>query len=354
MRPARALAVVLVLVVLGVAWFLVIDSDRSRERAGEPPAIAPAAEPAQRAESASLAEPEVRVEAIRAPVAPSPPRPPSDRIQGRVVGAPPEQASLLEVQATALDARLPSRNSPCDGEGRFLLAGLTPGTTYHLRTFVRGRASFGRARTETRTAHPGDLEVELPYLAEPVLTFEVVDARSGVALTEFEVRLGRGFARPLLDEEGRVQDAFPAGRVRWTRFLPDEETDSLDLVISARGYGELRRDVLAPLGSELDLGRLGLEPVPRLVVHVQDADTGQAIRGALVTLECRSAGARPGGQAFDPYSGRTDAEGRVLLTSLPGQDCLLRVQHPQHLALERPLALGLGEQQSETVELRRR
>jgi hypothetical protein len=270
-----------------------------------------------------------------------------------VVGAPESLADALEVQASALDTRAPTRVVTCAPDGRFTLTDLHPTTTYHLRTFPAGRSSFGRSRTDVCTARPGPHEVELVWLPERALVFQVADARTGLALSAFEVRLGQAFTRPLLDETGRVRQSFPDGRVRWERWVPEEAHAPVTLVVSARGYRELRLpDVLPPLSGETDLGRLVLEPVPRLVVRVLAQAGEQPIAGALVTLAPEgSPDAAPSNGLFTPHQARTDEAGLVLLSRLPEEAGIVRVRHAGYADAERSLVTSLAEEELITVRL---
>jgi hypothetical protein len=54
---------------------------------------------------------------------------------------------------------------------------------------------------------------------------------------------------------------------------------------------------------------------------------------------------------LDPWSARTDRDGRVLLTSRPGEVATLSARHATHVARDIELALPLGEEHEETVRL---
>jgi len=363
MRPGLlALALVVLAAVVGVG-LLLLGSPRPEHGArrvqigaetvenGSPSPVPSAVTPAELAEGA--------LEAL-APSTPGEGQPDArgatGTIRGRVVGAPAELRNMLEVVATPVDAGRAQSVTRCDPEGCFSFEGLEADQTYDLRVVVAGRPSFGRPRAEPRLTTPGPREVELAWMPERALIFQVADARTGLAVTDFEVRLGRTFLRPLLDEGGRIRGHFPQGRVRWVAWAEGEEREPFDLVVSARGYRELRVGaLLAPLRADFELGRLVLEPAPRLVVRVVDGATEAPVAGAQVGLaHAVDAARRRDGQAFDPCSGRTDQEGRVTLSRFPGEEALLMVRHADYADLDRALVLTLAEEQRETVALERR
>ena len=192
---------------------------------------------------------------------------------------------------------------------------------------------------------------------EAALLFRVVDARTVQPLTTFEARLGQAFLRPLLDERGRIRHDFPDGRARFPGLIEAREGKNVQLLILARGYQELRVPELyvAP-GHELDLGTLRLERAPRLTVRVLDELTGEPVPGARVSLIASGAPPAPEDRpptssALDPWSARTDLDGRVLLTSRPGEPVTLSVRHATHLSRDVELSLPLSEEHEETVRL---
>lgn len=207
------------------------------------------------------------------------------------------------------------------------------------------------------------LESTPPVASEPgarseaALLFRVLDARTSEPVSAFEARLGQDFLRPLLDEKGRIRHDFPDGRARFPGVIEGFEGRNVQLAVLARGYGELRvPDLYVAPGRELDLGTLRLERVPRLTVRVLDGRTGEAVPGAFVTLLRAGIALAPEAQPpasadLDPWSGRTDPQGRVLLTSRPGEIVTLAVRHATHAPLDLELTLPLGEEHEETVRL---
>lgn len=277
-------------------------------------------------------------------------------IRGRVVGAPPEILGGLEVLATPVEEDAPVRIARTDKDGCFVLVDVDERLTYDLKVVVAGRASYGRRRTEMYRARAGPRELELVWLPERALVFQVADARTGATLSDFEVRLGSGYGRPMLDDEGRIRRHFLEGRVRWVAWAEEEERSPFELVVSARGYREQRiGPLVASSHGDLELGRLLLEPMPRLVVTVLEAASRAPIEGARVTLVHAVDQHRAGGStAFDPHDGRTAANGQVLLSCFPGEEARLEVRHAGFVDLVKTLQLTLAEEQRETVQLARR
>jgi hypothetical protein len=274
-------------------------------------------------------------------------------IEGSVRG-PRERLADLEVLATPLGAGGTPRVAALDGEGRFALAALEPRRRYDLRAIPVGRASEARARSQPLEVVAGTLGVELVLVPEGGLRFQVVDAQDGAAIQELEVRFGRGFLRPLVDADGKRKETFPNGRVHLAELFEARAGEPLELEVHARGYRtERRSDLFVPRGGELDLGTLRLTRVPRLVVTVLDEHTDAPIPGALVRLAAEAAelAELPQAGVFDPYQARTDAQGRVRLTSLACSEAALRVQVAGR-SLETKLRLLPFEEQAETVRLR--
>ena len=193
--------------------------------------------------------------------------------------------------------------------------------------------------------------------AETALLFTVVDARTAQPLSTFEARMGQAFLRPLLDEEGRIRHDFPEGRARFPGLIEGRAGEGVQLAITARGYAELRvPELFVAPGRELDLGTLRLERVPRIVVRVLDERSGEPVSGARVTLLAAGRAPEPedrppASAALDPWSARTDPDGRVLLTSRPGDHVTLAVRHATHAPLDAELVLPLSEEHEETVRL---
>jgi len=255
----------------------------------------------------------------------------------------------------AREASLSSAESPESGAG---LVEPGPAEAQALEELPRVAPEGPAAGRSVGEAHPE--EDSGPRSPETALVFHVVDGRSGAALEEFEVRAGRSFLRPLLGAEGRIRHAFPGGEVRFPGLIEGRAGEDLQLAIVARGYEELRLPGLyvAP-GRELDLGTLRLSRAPRLTVLVLDDLTGAPVAGARVTLLAANALAAPEGHPplpgpLDPWSARTDRDGRVLLTSRPGEAARLSVRHGEHAPFDLALSLPLAEEHVESVRLRPR
>lgn len=215
-------------------------------------------------------------------------------------------------------------------------------------------APAAQAPVEDALARPP----EPPARPGNALVFQVADGRTAQPLSTFEVRVGRAYLRPLLDDEGRIRHDFPEGRVRFPGVIEAGAGESVQLLVTARGFAELRvPELFVAPGRELDLGTLRLERVPRITVRVLDDLRGEPVFGARVSLLAAGSVPAPDERpplpsALDPWSARTDRDGRVLLTSRPGEQVTLSVRHAAHAPLDTELFLPLSEEHEETVRLR--
>jgi Carboxypeptidase regulatory-like domain len=307
-------------------------------------------------------------------------------IQGRVVGAPPTSLANLWVRAALRpagpdgDAGTSSfateitsspfagaRRAKCGADGSFTLRGLKRSQNYRL-VAREGEADLGgRSRTQTLQAKAGDRGVELKWKPETALVFQVVDAITSNPVTDFTVEAGYGWSLPLLGEDGKPVKHFNDGRVRFANLPQKPDGQTAEFSIEAVGYRRFERKGLEPVeGQDLDLGVIRLERSPVLKVTVLDATTSAPIADASVTLSVEepkdnshrmfvSFGDTSGDDVAGPgraQHGKTDAQGRTSVTSLPGKQAVLRVRHPNYAAYATlPIALPLDQDFEQTVRM---
>jgi uncharacterized GH25 family protein len=307
-------------------------------------------------------------------------------IQGRVVGAPPKSLASLWVRAALRpsgpdDERDSSsfameitrspfagvRRAKCGADGSFTLRGLKKGQSYRL-VGRDGEGDFGgSARTKTLQVKAGDRGVQLEWKPETAIVCQVVDAINGKPLTDFSVEAGFGWSLPLTDADGRPVKHFNDGRVRFANLPQKPQGETAAISIDAVGYKRYEQKNLEPVeGQDLDLGVIRLERAPVVKVTVLDAATSAPVADASVSLtadEPKDKSNRMvvsfGDASGDDLSGagraqrgKTDADGRVSLTSLPGKRAVLRVRHGGHAPfVSAPIDLPVGDDVEQSVRL---
>lgn len=272
------------------------------------------------------------------------------------------------------------RTAEVQEDGTFELRGLDFDQEYRLSLRTASASGdfsgFGLVsspmRGEPVTAMAGDTGVRLVYSPGSTLTFRVLDEETGEPLTDFAVEAGMRWAQPLRDEEGEQQSFFQEGLVQVPGLRPTEDDDTVSLKIEAVGYQPLSRDdIRLAIGQDLDLGALRLEPLPVVRVIVEDAD-GEPVQGAVVILEQhvdtgggfsvrRSISIGDGGAHeevrvgdHERRSGRTNAAGVCVLTSLPGEEVTLSVRSDSFARYEsEPFLLPLDDDHEEEISLAR-
>ncbi len=315
--------------------------------------------------------------------------PPSATIAGRVLGVPPDKVGRVVVRARPLiddlsriddlssHSRRGVRTAGLENDGTFLLPGLQMDEQYDLqvRDTATGEHAFfgGAARSDSVRARAGDRGVELIFNLGARLAFVVADARSGERITTMEVFAGMDWPLPVRGEDGRVRREFPEGRVEVSELFPRKDKNSVTLRIRATGYADyVREGILLEPGSDLDLGRIELEPVPVVVVTVVDDRSGLPVEGARVNLRRQPLPAAEGVFSIgaevsigedvgdidigggEGSRARTDANGVAVLTSIEGETCQLRVESEGHApALIDGLVLPRGQRIAQEVRLLR-
>lgn len=271
-------------------------------------------------------------------------------IRGRVLGAPPAVLASAWLSAVPKNAApagrlyagehvdaerfavLP-RGARCAADGSFTVTGLSQDVTYRVAMRANEHDFFAPALSAWVEAHAGDTAVELTYVPERALVFQVVDAATSTPVTEFEVRAGAAFLTPLAGAGGRAQRSFADGRVRFANVFAASGDEPITLVIEARGYTTRRVTDLRPVaGGDLDLGVVRLERAPVVTVRVVDAATELGIAGAEVALvdEAQATEARTTTPELALKRAVSDREGVARVNSSPGAKARLDVRHADY------------------------
>lgn len=247
------------------------------------------------------------------------------------------------------------RRAKVRADGSFRIAGLNPGANYRL-SVKKGEPNMfsmgmGMGGPEGIAAKAGDRNVEVPFTPEPALVFQAIDAKTGLPITELDVKAGYGWNMPLMGKGGKVQRQFPEGKVRFENLPPKMQgfggggnnNRGLTLRIDATGYRAIEKNNLElPTSGDLDLGALSFERNPVCEVTVLDAASGTPIAGAEVVLEKvteenrMQRGMRMGMRMMSRGSdasndegssrAKTNAQGVVRLQSFAGQNARLNIE----------------------------
>jgi len=322
-------------------------------------------------------------------------------IAGLVTGAPPKEIQNLHV-AASLTARGEGgeimgtmggnqRRASIAADGAFVVRGLRKDGKYRLSVRqgaanATGAPVFGAMmrspnRSATLEATAGERGVELAYRAETAMTFQVVDASTGKAVTDLSIAAGSRFPAPLMDEKNRKVRDFPEGRVRYgalrtgggpvMRPGASAAPSAFTLQIESPGYAPYERAGITLVeGTDNDLGVIRIEPTHVLRVRVLAAKNGAPIAGAKVSLDKVADGGNDrttfaislgggGGDeeavsfgGGDAYRDVTDAEGRALVSSRPGSRARLSVKHKEYAdSRSEPFEMPAGQDVDREVKL---
>jgi hypothetical protein len=232
------------------------------------------------------------------------------------------------------------RVASVESDGSFHLRGLHAGRDVGLRVLEsEGVAPFGKACSETVLARGGDSGVVLSLRQGLTLTFRVVEAGGGAAVSDFEVDVGAPWPEAVRDADGKRLTHHPDGIFRHDGLDLQAGVDSVVVRVGSDDHLPWERTVPLPEGWEIDLGTVRLVPAPLVRVRVVDAETGDAVGGARVSLTAREpVGGDEGmfgaaGAFFNESEtrrGRTDDEGRVALAAVSDGACLLEATHKSY------------------------
>jgi protocatechuate 3,4-dioxygenase beta subunit len=222
-----------------------------------------------------------------------------------------------------------------EADGTFVIPGLKPFSSYRLvasRNNAEGTGWKGFPSIEPQTVQAGSRGVELVYKPESVIVLRAVDDATNAPIEELVVAAGIGRERPLRDDKGEVVHTFPEGKVRYPELrVPQVGGKAVVLRITATGYKDHEnKNVPLKPGAELDLGDIRLVHENVVVATVLDETSGQPIEGARVLLsslkndqELRDLAESPPEASLlgdvNWKVGRTGADGKARLTSIPGK-----------------------------------
>ena len=286
-----------------------------------------------------------------------------DTIAGRVIDVPTGEKGDLDIRATLKDqneffgfSRGDNRDAKVAKDGSFVVKGVKPDLEYNLQVRQRPESSFrgegwnAVTRSAKVPALAGTRGVEVSYQPEASIAFQVVDDETGTPLEDFQVKSGVFWKEPLLSDAGRMLEEHPEGRVRIGNLRPSSDRDTAELQVDAVGYETFEKnDVPIVISEETDLGVIRLKPLPLVRVTVLDAETGEPIPGAHVSIqEDREEGGFGRGGSTRSIrmevddgegprivgelgrNGETNEEGLAMLTSLEDKRCTIKATHDDY------------------------
>jgi protocatechuate 3,4-dioxygenase beta subunit len=252
-------------------------------------------------------------------------------------------------------------------DGTFTVSGLKSGGRYRLSVSKktddeRGFKAFTAVEPATATA--GEKGVELVFRPESVITLRVLDDTSGEPITEFALFAGIGRERPLRDEKGEVVHTFVDGRARYPELrVPATGSKPFTLRIAAAGYKDHEnKNVPIKPGQELDLGEIRMTRERSVIATVIDEATGTIVAGARVILSTTRSDEELTDLSRTPPEqdmwgdtavkfGRTGADGKAKLTSVPGKIAAIQASAKGFLP-STPARLMLAPDGDQTLELK--
>ena len=260
------------------------------------------------------------------------------------------------------------RQAKINAAGQFEFVGVVKGYEHdlHVQRSATEGGFWGEPLSESVTAQAGDAGVVLELKGPAGLRFRVVSAETGAPIEDFKAKAGSWWMKELEDADGKVITHHPGGRAHFVKIDEPEESGGVSLHIAAAGFSDYDREGIQVVkGEVLDLGDIALEPAPLLRVRVVADATSEPVKGAKVKLSGptpqTSLGSAIGfsgdleeGPVFEALGqqesrrGRTDAEGWVSLTTIPGVACTLKAEHGKYADLTLPMT----EYQGGEVEMR--
>lgn len=257
--------------------------------------------------------------------------PPAATVRGRVlVESGPHAPSLdtLEIVAypveeeaqTRGEAALSRRQTRPSATGEFEIRGVTPEAAYRVRAVIVAPSQRGGELVFDGgvDARGGDEGLELRVAAIRSVSFVAVDAQSteGVvnARAQLQARADAGARRSLEAVSKHGED----GRTSLVTDRALRPGERAGITVSAPGYLTFESEDFAfERGANVDLGRVELQPRPKLSVRVVDASTGRGVKNARVWMVQDTESSSIGGserRSNSPATQRsepTDADGRT-------------------------------------------
>ncbi|MCX5643287.1 MAG: sigma-70 family RNA polymerase sigma factor [Phycisphaerae bacterium] len=248
-------------------------------------------------------------------------------ISGTVVFRGEKKPGYLHIEAYPSSSGVPSargdvkRKANGEIDDTFTVEGLEPGTY----TLEFSGEDLEDVRVPNVTAPKSDLQVEMVYALRPKLTGTVVDARTGAAVKDVQVR-----ARMLRPLRGN-RYAQPS---RWTHAANEQGSFSVDTVGPGIYQVQARADGYAPGWSE----EINTDQTRQAVIalSVGGAVTGRVLdekgrpldRAKVIPLS--SAGVRTGGAFLSEDGAVETVAGAFTLNHLPAGTETLKIVHPDH------------------------
>ncbi len=236
-------------------------------------------------------------------------------------------------------AEFGARRIPVGEDGAFTVKGLDPETEVELSLQIEDASGNLRLASAPRRARAGETSVELEPSRGGTISFQVVDARSAAPLAGVEARIEIGGTGPWKARELVARRSDEQGRVRLESPGPDLGSGAR-VVVRADGYRSrlLEDPSLSPL-AERDLGRIELEPAPRVQIEVRDAASGDAVPGAVVTWAADRPDLRGHGEEELGWStAHTDETGGCILAGEPLREGTLVVRSAGYALQTQPFA----------------
>lgn len=212
-----------------------------------------------------------------------------------------------------------------DGQGRITLEDIKPG----VYTITETRAPAGYARkaySETVTVSPGK-PVVVPFTNTALggLLIQKADAETGEGLEGVSFKILDSSGKPAGNAPDGVYQTGPGGRI-WLQGIPSG-TYRVQEQVPLSGY-QLDDTVYTATVRDGETAMLTIEnePLGGILIHKQDADTGEALQG--VQFRITDGNGTPLGERQGLFE--TDASGDIYLTDIPAGQTV-RIQETKAL-----------------------
>jgi hypothetical protein len=223
-------------------------------------------------------------------------------------------------------------------DGSFLVDGLAAGELYELRATRLGQEFEDESLwSPPAFATAPDESARIAWEADASLTFRLLDAADRSMVSPAELRLVG--ALPACPDPVGLSGAPGLGLVL-DGVRPERPFFGARLRASSRGFQPVEARLELHPGSATPLGELAMSRLPRLAVHVVDAETSAPILGALVTATEGDSARDASGLA--PASVASDARGQALVPSFAGSASRIEVRARGHSSGSFPGPFGAG------------